>query len=67
MPLYEFICNNCKQKFEIIQKLKEDPIKKCPNCKKLKLNRVFSSMALLVFKGSGFYETDYKFKPTNLQ
>ncbi len=45
---------------ELFQKITDDPIKKCPECKKNKLRRLFGTGAAIMFKGSGFYETDYR-------
>ena len=60
MPTYDYECTACDHKFELFQKITDDPIKKCPECKKLKLNRLFGTGAAIVFKGSGFYQTDYR-------
>jgi putative FmdB family regulatory protein len=59
MPTYHYRCKACKHEFEEIQGMAEDPLKKCPKCGKKKLVRIISG-AGLVFKGSGFYLTDYK-------
>ncbi len=60
MPTYDYICDACDEKLEIFQKITDDPIKKCPACKKNKLVRQFGTGAAIVFKGSGFYQTDYR-------
>jgi putative FmdB family regulatory protein len=60
MPTYDYQCDSCGHKFELFQSIKDDPIRKCPQCKKLKLRRLFGTGAALVFKGSGFYKTDYR-------
>ncbi|REK09027.1 MAG: zinc ribbon domain-containing protein [Planctomycetota bacterium] len=60
MPTYDYQCDSCGHKFELFQSIKDDPIRKCPECKKLKLRRLFGTGAALVFKGSGFYQTDYR-------
>ncbi len=60
MPTYDYLCDSCGHKFELFQSIKDDAIKKCPECKKLKLRRLFGTGAALVFKGSGFYTTDYR-------
>jgi putative FmdB family regulatory protein len=60
MPTYDYQCDSCGHKFELFQSIKDDPIRKCPECKKLKLRRLFGTGAALVFKGSGFYKTDYR-------
>jgi putative FmdB family regulatory protein len=45
---------------EVFQSIKEKPLRKCPECKKLKLRRLIGAGAAIIFKGSGFYETDYR-------
>ena len=60
MPTYDYECDACGHKFELFQKISEDPIKKCPDCKKSKLRRLFGTGAAIMFKGSGFYQTDYR-------
>jgi putative FmdB family regulatory protein len=62
MPIYEYKCDNCHHAFEALQSFKEDPLTKCPNCGKNKLKKQVSGGAGLIFKGSGFYLTDYKNK-----
>ncbi|HEY5533745.1 MAG TPA: zinc ribbon domain-containing protein [Ignavibacteria bacterium] len=62
MPTYEYICQNCHHEFEKIQSIKDEPLKKCPNCHKDSLKKVISGGVGLIFKGSGFYITDYKNK-----
>ena len=60
MPTYDYECDACGHLFELFQGI-NDPIKrKCPKCKKLKLRRLFGTGAAILFKGSGFYETDYR-------
>ena len=60
MPTYDYECDNCQHEFEHFQSI-SDPVKrKCPECGKLKLRRLFGIGAAVVFKGSGFYETDYR-------
>ncbi len=60
MPTYDYVCDNCEHEFELFQSI-TDPVKrKCPECGKLKLRRLFGTGAAIVFKGSGFYETDYR-------
>jgi putative FmdB family regulatory protein len=65
MPIYEYICDNCKYEFEKIQSIKDDSLKKCPKCHKEKLRKAISGGAGLIFKGSGFYITDYKNSKTS--
>jgi putative FmdB family regulatory protein len=60
MPTYEYECDNCSHSFEILQLMLDQKLKKCPECNKLKLHRLIGSGAGIIFKGSGFYETDYK-------
>ena len=60
MPTYEYQCDACGNKFEKFQSIKSGPIKKCPKCGKNKVRRLISSGAGMIFKGSGFYITDYR-------
>ena len=60
MPTYEYECKACKYAFEQFQSMKDDPLKKCPECGKNKLVRLIGTGAGIIFKGSGFYETDYR-------
>jgi putative FmdB family regulatory protein len=60
MPTYDYECSACDHKFELYQSITSDPEKKCPKCKKLKLRRLIGTGAAVVFKGSGFYQTDYR-------
>jgi putative FmdB family regulatory protein len=60
MPTYDYQCDSCGHKFELFQSIKDEAIRKCPQCKKLKLRRLFGTGAALVFKGSGFHQTDYR-------
>ena len=60
MPTYDYECDACGHKFEMFQNISEDPKKKCPECKKSKLRRLFGTGAAIMFKGSGFYQTDYR-------
>src|SRR6266850_1403674 len=60
MPTYEYKCEACGHKFEKFQSIKSGPIRKCPNCGKNKVRRLISTGAGLIFKGSGFYITDYR-------
>jgi putative FmdB family regulatory protein len=62
MPTYDYNCDACGHEFEEWQSFKDDPLKKCPLCKKNKLRRLFGGGAAIIFKGSGFYETDYRRK-----
>ncbi len=60
MPTYDYECDACGHEFELFQKISDDPIRKCPKCNKNKLRRLFGTGAAIMFKGSGFYETDYR-------
>jgi putative FmdB family regulatory protein len=60
MPTYQYQCSACKHGFEELQSMKDEPLTKCPKCKKKKLNRLLGTGAGLLFKGSGFYITDYR-------
>ena len=60
MPTYDYACDACKHEFELFQSMKEAPKRKCPKCGKNKLRRLIGPGAALVFKGSGFYKTDYR-------
>lgn len=62
MPTYEYICTKCGHEFEAFQSITEEPVKTCPKCKG-KVERKISGGAGLIFKGSGFYITDYKKSP----
>ena len=62
MPTYEYACSKCGHKFKQFQSMRDEPLKKCPKCKKLGLKRLIGGGAGLIFKGSGFYITDYKNK-----
>lgn len=57
MPIYEYECNKCGHRFEVIQKVSDAPLKKCEKCKG-KAERLISSPAIQ-FKGTGWYVTDY--------
>ena len=61
MPTYEYECAKCKHRFEEFQRISDKPLAMCPRCGGV-LNRVISGGAGLIFKGSGFYVTDYKKK-----
>jgi len=60
MPTYEYLCNACGNRFEKFQSMTSAPIKQCPKCKRNKVRRLISAGAGLIFKGSGFYITDYR-------
>ena len=60
MPTYEYACEACGHKFEEFQSIKAKPTTRCPVCKKKKVKRLISGGAGFLFKGSGFYITDYR-------
>jgi putative FmdB family regulatory protein len=60
MPTYDYECDACGHRFEEFQSMKEEPLRKCPQCKKNKLRRLIGTGAAILFKGSGFYQTDYR-------
>lgn len=60
MPTYDYKCDHCGHEMEVFQSITAKPLKKCPACGKLKLKRLLGIGAGLIFKGSGFYETDYR-------
>ncbi|MBI2094669.1 MAG: zinc ribbon domain-containing protein [Candidatus Omnitrophica bacterium] len=62
MPTYEYRCLKCRRKFERLQRITEPPLGRCVFCKG-KAERLISAGVGLIFKGSGFYSTDYKKKP----
>ncbi|MBN1913334.1 MAG: zinc ribbon domain-containing protein [Candidatus Omnitrophica bacterium] len=61
MPTYEYECTKCGHRFEAFQSMNEKPLEKCPECRK-KVKRLISSGSGIIFKGSGFYATDYRKK-----
>lgn len=60
MPTYEYECAYCGHRFEKFQSITAAPVKTCPQCRKRRVNRLLSGGAGIIFRGSGFYETDYK-------
>ncbi len=62
MPTYEYACPKCGHEFEQFQSMRDEPLKKCPKCKKAGVKRLIGGGAGLIFKGTGFYITDYKKK-----
>lgn len=62
MPTYEYECDKCKKHFDIFQGMADELIKKCPECGG-RFHRLIGVGSGIIFKGSGFYETDYKRKP----
>jgi putative FmdB family regulatory protein len=62
MPTYEYECEGCGHRFEEFQQISEAPLKSCPKCRKRKLRRLIGAGGAVIFKGPGFYETDYRSK-----
>ena len=60
MPTYDYRCNACKHKFELFQSMTAKHIKVCPKCGQKQVERLIGTGAALLFKGSGFYQTDYR-------
>lgn len=60
MPTYDYRCRACGHELEMFQSMSEGPKRKCPECGALKLQRLIGTGAGILFKGSGFYETDYR-------
>jgi len=60
MPTYEYECDGCQHAFEEFQSILAEPLKVCPKCGQPKLRRLFGIGSAVVFKGSGFYQTDYR-------
>ena len=60
MPTYEYECDGCGERFEKFQSITAAPVRKCPLCGKRKVRRLIGAGAAVIFKGSGFYQTDYR-------
>ena len=60
MPTYDYRCDACEHQFELFQQMTAPVKRKCPECGKLRLKRLVGTGAGVIFKGSGFYETDYR-------
>lgn len=60
MPTYDYLCEACEHTFEEFQRITAKTLRKCPKCGKQKLKRLIGTGAGILFKGSGFYETDYR-------
>ncbi len=60
MPTYEYLCQACGHEFELFQTMSASVKRKCPDCGKLKLKRLIGIGSGVIFKGSGFYQTDYR-------
>ena len=64
MPTYDYKCKNCGHTFEVFQSMTAEPVKTCPKCKG-EVKRLIGAGSGPIFKGSGFYQTDYKNKPSS--
>lgn len=60
MPTYDYECSACGHRFEMFQSITAGPARKCPQCAKFKVRRLIGTGAGVIFKGSGFYQTDYR-------
>ncbi len=60
MPTYEYLCDRCSHQFEEFQSITARPLQVCPSCKRRGLRRLIGTGAGVIFKGSGFYQTDYR-------
>ena len=60
MPTYEYQCDACGHQFEAFQSITAGALRKCPECNKLKLKRLIGTGGGVIFKGSGFWQTDYR-------
>ena len=60
MPTYEYICESCGREFERFQSITARPLRKCTECGKMGLKRLIGSGSGVIFKGTGFYQTDYR-------
>jgi putative FmdB family regulatory protein len=60
MPTYDYRCEACQHQFEEMQSMKDEPLKTCPKCNQDQLRRLFGTGAGILFRGSGFYITDYR-------
>jgi putative FmdB family regulatory protein len=68
MPTYEYRCKKCGHRFNLFQRITEQPVKNCPKCQaRGAVERLISGGAGLIFKGTGFYITDYKQKPSETE
>ena len=62
MPTYDYECSACEHTFEVFQQITDKPLKSCPNCGKRNVQRLIGAGAAVIFKGAGFYQTDYRSK-----
>jgi len=60
MPTYDYVCDACDHAFELFQSMTDSVKRTCPKCKKRKLRRLIGTGGAIMFKGSGFYQTDYR-------
>ena len=60
MPTYDYVCSSCGHEWELFQSIKANPQRKCPDCGRFKAKRMIGPGAAIIFKGSGFYQTDYR-------
>mgnify|MGYP001413827561 FL=1 len=60
MPTYDYECRECGHLWELFQQMKDNPKRKCPECGRLRAKRLIGPGAGIIFKGSGFYQTDYR-------
>ncbi len=60
MPTYDYQCKKCQHTWELFQPITAKPVRKCPECGKMSAQRVIGPGAAIIFKGSGFYQTDYR-------
>ncbi|RMH01606.1 MAG: zinc ribbon domain-containing protein [Planctomycetota bacterium] len=60
MPHYDYRCDACEHEFEVFQQMSEEPLQRCPACGRRRLRRLLGTGGGLLFRGSGFYQTDYK-------
>lgn len=67
MPTYDYECSACTHRFEVFEGVHEAGVKKCPQCGKKKTKRLMGTGAGIIFKGSGFYTTDYKNPPSKAE
>lgn len=60
MPTYDYRCTACDHTFELFRSISQRQVRKCPECGKLKVERLIGAGSTVIFKGSGFYQTDYR-------